>query len=212
MMHSQSAESEPPHAAFDDFRRITRNLGGLDAEGQVPFLKYELLQALERATEWQGRSGDLERQVEELLKKIEADAPPMVAARAAGEMAAVKARYEERLQMVEGAYQAMKRRCGTLEEWCRSLLQTIVPRPRGWGLSGEPWCARSDRDRSKRSGRVESWSTAAATSNGWWNRTKLRRARWAKGRRAVCRSTLLNGPLPVPRSACAGAEHGERRC
>jgi hypothetical protein len=125
MVHSRSVQSERAHDAFDDFREITQSLMGLDAEGQVPFLKYELLQALERATELQGRSQDLEHQLEELQNRIEADRPAAVAGRTASELAAVKARYEERLETVEGAYRAMKRRCVTLEEWCRSLLVTI---------------------------------------------------------------------------------------
>ncbi|HXX38512.1 MAG TPA: hypothetical protein VEP50_10270 [bacterium] len=59
-------QSHSLHAAFGHFREITRSLRDLDADGHVPFLKYELLQALERANQFQERGSDLQRQLQRL--------------------------------------------------------------------------------------------------------------------------------------------------
>lgn len=135
---------DPPHAAFYDFREATQGLTELPEDEQVLILKYELFQALERAVDFQDRSRDVERQLEQAKAEAgaRADEHRAFATHAARELVSVKVAYEEQLNTVHDAYLAMKRRCATLDEICRSLLLTIERAACPDGSSDLPVAAR----------------------------------------------------------------------
>lgn len=90
----------------------------------LPFLRYELLQALKRASEVRERGRELERDLEAVRARGDAEGELSFAVGRRGDTS-LKDAYAGRLRIAEAAYSAMKRRCAVLEERCESLLATI---------------------------------------------------------------------------------------
>jgi hypothetical protein len=114
-------------SALRAFRKATDGLSEHSAGGQVVALRYELFQALRRAVEGETRSQTLARQLDEARSDAEARAQEQqaMAAYAARELGEVRTHYEQRLRVLHGVQAALRRRCATLEEVCRSLLLTL---------------------------------------------------------------------------------------
>jgi len=122
------------HAAFFEFREVTKDLGELSEAQVVMTLKFELFHALERAHEHQNCSRSLQAELAELraeasMRNREQQAFSAELHRqlteSARELAMVRADGQEQLRALRLEVLSMERQCQTLDEICRSLLVTI---------------------------------------------------------------------------------------
>ena len=124
----------PNHAAFFQFREITRPIGQCSAEHQILTLKIELLHALERANDVQGRSCVVQLELDRLradavIRYQEQETRHAELQRrlidTRRELARSKADGEEQLCALRLEILEREAQCQTLDEICRSLLLTI---------------------------------------------------------------------------------------
>ena len=124
----------PNRAAFFQFREITRPIGQCSAEHQILTLKIELLHALERANDVQGRSCVVQLEFDRLradavIRYQEQETRHAELQRrlidTRRELARSKADAEEQLRAVRLEVLEREFQCQTLDEICRSLLLTI---------------------------------------------------------------------------------------
>src|SRR5690242_6548641 len=123
-----------PHAAFFEFRELTKDLGELSEAQTIMSLKFELFHALERAHEHQDRSRTLEAELgvlraETSMRNREQQAFSAELHRQlterARELAMVRADGQEQLRALRLEVLSMERQCETLDETCQSLLVLI---------------------------------------------------------------------------------------
>jgi len=125
------SDSHDRRDVFADFRSVTEGLGDLSAGSRILALEFELFQAMKRAVDADERCGRLERKLDDarIRADVYAERVRELCVRAAGDRASIKAFYERELRLLQEAYAAVKQRCRTLDDLCRSLLLTIA------------WCA-----------------------------------------------------------------------
>jgi hypothetical protein len=121
------SDSNDRRDVFTDFRNVIEGLGDLSAGSRILALEFELFQAMKRAVDADDRCGRLERKLDDarIRADVYAERVRELCVRAAGDRASIKAFYERELRLLQEAYAAVKQRCRTLDDVCRSLLLTI---------------------------------------------------------------------------------------
>jgi hypothetical protein len=122
-----------PHAAFFEFRQVTKSLADLSDAQAILTLKFELIHALERAHDQQSRSRSLQAEVDRLQSEIGARSQEHQAFAADlnrrltlkdRELRAARVDSEQ-LRAMRLEILSMETQCQTLDDICRSLLLTI---------------------------------------------------------------------------------------
>jgi len=124
----------PHHAAFLEYRVATSLLTELPANQQVLRLKWELLHALQRASDAQSRTHALELDIDRLKAETAARSREHQAFSAqlhreltdkARELSRAHADSKEKLDAAECEVAAMHAKCEALDELCKALLLTV---------------------------------------------------------------------------------------
>jgi hypothetical protein len=122
------------HAAFFQFREITQSLTELSEAQQILRLKFELLRALERASDGQSRSRALEARIAELKAETQVRTQEHQAfaaehhrqlREATRELARTQEEGAQKLTTMRMEILSIESQCEVLDDICRSLLRTI---------------------------------------------------------------------------------------